>query len=576
MKTAYSYSHSIFIIMSALTILQVTSGYINLIFPKLMIQTFMEKRDFIRFVKIVVSMVSLNLFISSISTWLEPKAAKQKEVLNARVIDEFLKKSISLRLSYFEEKSSYDRYTLVFDKSCTIFHTVIDSFFKVITSLLQIIIVISMLSWMNTFFFVILLVVAILQTLIGNIIKRISYQLQVEIVPEKKRLSYIYRLFYIPEFMRDVRINALFDFVFKKKKIMSDTLIENIYLSKKKISKILILQILTSTIETIAITIYFGLSVFNGVIWIDTFVVSHNSYTQLKNAVMSLLSIYNSLFENDLYLSDYLDFMRSDNIIFSGKKELEPESIFEIEYRNVTFSYPNSNKLALNHVSFKIKKGDKILIVGKNGSGKTTLVKLLLRLYEPKSGNIYINGTDITEFKITELRKSIAVLFQDYPIYAFSVKDNLCMGENISENLILDVIMKVGLNDLIKSLRHGLDTPVSCQFDDDGVEFSGGEKQRLAIARTLLRERGTIILDEPTSNLDSTVGRSFFTYLLSDQNKSKTIVLISHQYSIAPQMTKIVCLDKCTITNIGTHEELLNSDIAYQHLFEASCSGVKK
>lgn len=283
---------------------------------------------------------------------------------------------------------------------------------------------------------------------------------------------------------------------------------------------------------------------------------------------MQLLDVYNSLYENDLYISDYIDFKENDDITHSGSREIDTHEIEDIKFVNVSFSYPNSSKAALRKITFEIKKGEKVLITGENGSGKTTLIKLLLRLYEPSEGEILINNINIREFEITKLRMAISVLFQDYALYAFTILENLCLGQKIPYGKISKILEELRLNNIIKSLPYGLNTPISCQFDDNGVELSGGEKQRLAIARAILRETDFFILDEPMSNLDTKSENSVYSMIF--RNKSATAIVISHQLRFASQMSKIYYLDNGEIVESGTHEELFNSkDGLYHKLYQS-------
>ncbi len=555
LKKSILFSPNFFLIKLIITLLGVMVSAINMIFPKYLLLALKSQNVYVFFLTVII-IVSTSFFLNSIIIFLNPQMSSASEEMNAKVIDEFLKKSISIQLSSFEEKGFYNKYTLVFEKCCEIFQTVNVIFFQAISAVIQVLVILFILSWMDKFYLCILLFFACFQTFIGNLIKRINYQYRVKMVKNSKYLNYLYRLFNIPEFMRDVRINSLFNFIFAKKQKVSQKIINDTFETQQNISKKSLAQNAASLFETIIITTYFGYMVIKGKIWIDTFVVSQNSYTQLKNAMLNILSLYNNLYENDLYILDYFKFLNSENEIKSGNMLIE-KNVEEIEFVNVFFSYSNSWKNAINNISFKIRKGEKILITGQNGSGKTTLIKLLLRLYEPNSGTILINGIDIKKYAIEELRKSISVLFQDYAVYAFTIYENICLGRNISENEIENTLEAVGLKKVIEQLSLGIETPISCQIDDNGIELSGGEKQRLATARTLLKDSKVIIFDEPTSNLDALTKKKIFKALLSDNER--ITIIISHDLSFSCEVSKIVCLNNGNLVETGTHEQLLKN-----------------
>ena len=241
--------------------------------------------------------------------------------------------------------------------------------------------------------------------------------------------------------------------------------------------------------------------------------------------------------------------------------------IESLVFQDVSFKYPNASEYALKNVSFSIKKGDRIAIVGKNGAGKTTMIKLLLRLYDPTHGKILINGVDIAEYDLSSLRRVASVLFQDYSLYAFSVRENLTLGALVPDEKIIDALSRVNLLDKVMSLPKKLDTPITNQLYEEGVEFSGGEMQRLALARAYLRNHGLFVLDEPTSNLDPFVESAFYEDLLS-QN-SNTVIVISHRITFTHRMTKIICMRGGSIEEIGTPAELLkNPQSLYKEMYD--------
>ncbi len=527
---------------------------VNLLSTKVLLNA-LANQHFKTFLFAVLIVAGSNFLLSSINTLITPIMSKLNEVMNARIVDDFLRKSTRICLEEFEKKAFYDKYTLVFDKCCSVFQTSISTFFSGLSAIFNIIITITILSWMEPICLIILLILAILQTVIGNKIKKVNYQYQKNTVKNKKKLNYIYRLFYIPEFMRDIRVNDIWEFVFKKKTAECQQVIDETYRTQRDLRQKRMLQILISFVETLLITSYLGFRVISGTIWLDMFVVSQSSYAQLKNAILSLLSTFNSIYENDLYTSDYIEFMSANETESFGGIPLSPNSIEKIEFRDVSFSYPNSSSDSLKHVSFSIERGEKVFVTGPNGSGKTTLIKLLLRLYEPTQGEILINGCDIRQYEISSLRQSFAVMFQDYAVYAFSIYENLCLSQNIPKNKVEAILDVLGLSKTVSRLKEGANTPVSCQLEDDGVELSGGEKQRLAIGRTILKHASVVIFDEPTSNLDVSAAQRFIPLLIT--KNPCTLILISHQLSLAKHATRILCFNDGKLVEDGGHEQLL-------------------
>lgn len=252
-----------------------------------------------------------------------------------------------------------------------------------------------------------------------------------------------------------------------------------------------------------------------------------------------------------------------------GDRKIYLSDIEKIEFKNVSFSYPNSRTQALHNVSFTISKGERIAVIGNNGAGKTTIIKLLLKLYDPQSGEIEINGTNIKNYDVISLRKTFSVLFQDYTIYPFSIRDNITLGQELSVEKIEYSLQCVDLLKKIQSLINGIDTPITSQMNNSGVEFSGGESQRLALARIYASSSNFVVLDEPTSNLDPLIEYNLYKSLLSTLGE-KTIIIISHRLTFTYKMDRILCFNDGRLIEDGSHDELLKHNGYYAQIYHLS------
>ncbi len=241
----------------------------------------------------------------------------------------------------------------------------------------------------------------------------------------------------------------------------------------------------------------------------------------------------------------------------------------EIEFRNVSFSYPNTKVQVLKGVSITLKAGERLSVVGLNGAGKTTFIKLLCRLYDVDEGEILLDGVNIRDYDYEEYMKLFSVVFQDFRLLAFSAEDNILLGKEDSHEKTDEMFSKVGLLDKINSLPKGRDTMMFRQFDRDGVQLSGGEQQKMAIARALYKDAPVVILDEPTAALDPVAEYEIYCKF-NELVGGKTAVYISHRLSSCKFCDRIAVFSEGTIKEFGTHEQLVHKENGiYAEMFAA-------
>ena len=275
-----------------------------------------------------------------------------------------------------------------------------------------------------------------------------------------------------------------------------------------------------------------------------------------------------NILDNNIRITNFNKFLEWESLLKPcGTKK--PESYFTIEFRDVSFQYPGSNKYVLENLNFSINSNEKVALVGKNGAGKSTIIKLILRYYDPTTGKILINGTDIKEYDIEILRKQFTVMFQDYANYAFTIKENITiadMDNKDNDEKVMDSCIKSGAENLISKFDKGIDTYLTGMFEEDGKELSGGEWQKIGLARTFFREGKIVVLDEPSAALDPEAEHYIFKKF-SELSEGKGAILISHRLANIIMVDKIIVLDKTRIVEVGTHKELIERKGHYAYLF---------
>jgi ABC-type multidrug transport system fused ATPase/permease subunit len=293
------------------------------------------------------------------------------------------------------------------------------------------------------------------------------------------------------------------------------------------------------------------------------------------NFTINFISLVNNLlqfYQISTFINPFVALIKIEETdSTSGKKELT--SINKIEVKNLTFIYPRSETIILNNISFEINAKEKIAIVGLNGAGKTTLIKLLCGLYKPTSGEILVNGFPINDYNYNSYIKTIGAVFQDFKLFAYSIKNNI--SPTSSTEKINEVIEQLDLRKVIDNLPNGIDSNYTKNLYDDGVELSGGEQQKIAIARALIKDASLVILDEPTSALDPLAEASIYENF-SQLTKDKISIFISHRMSSSVFCDKILVIENGIKVSFDTHSNLMkDKDSLYFRLFSTQAKNYK-
>lgn len=325
------------------------------------------------------------------------------------------------------------------------------------------------------------------------------------------------------------------------------------------------------------IYVFVGLKAISGAITIGSIVKYAGSINQFMSGSKEVLSSVNSIINNNQYLQLYIDFLNIEGEKYKGTIPVEKrnDDEYEIEFKNVSFKYPGTDVYALKNVSIKLNIGERLAIVGMNGSGKTTFIKLLCRLYDPNEGEILLNGIDIKKYDYKEYMNLFSIVFQDFKLFSFSLGQNVAASVNYDETAVTDVIEKAGLKERLTAMPKGMHTPLYKDFDEDGVEISGGEAQKIALARALYRDAPIIILDEPTAALDPIAEFEVYSKF-NEIIDTKTAFYISHRLSSCRFCDEIAVFHEGRIVQKGNHEELLkDTDGKYYELWNSQAQYYK-
>ena len=332
----------------------------------------------------------------------------------------------------------------------------------------------------------------------------------------------------------------------------------------------------SDTVLDIAIYLYLGYKVLvTSAITLGQFSLYSNALRQLKNSVGDVIFVMTQFIVNTEYLKGFFNFMELKTERKSCDLPAEHLTCAEIRFENVSFRYPEADVYTLKDISISINAGETLLIVGENGAGKSTFVKLLCGLYKPTKGRILLNGRDISTIPTEEYINYISTVFQDYKLFAMSISENICALKDENSLRLQNALEQVNLREKVSQTAYSGNTQLYRMFDENGVEFSGGEMQRLAIARAIYKDAPILILDEPTSALDPKAEYEIYSSF-QRISKDRTSVYISHRLSSIKFSDRIAVFDKGQIAEHGTHDELVAKNGLYAELYGIQASLYKQ
>lgn len=567
-------SYIIFLIIN--TFVNSSKILINVILPKYLIDELTGNRD----IETLILFGSLIVLSNLLFTFLANTLKRIMDVKNIHMDEmmsrEMAKKIMNVEFSYLENPYYLDlKERAVFAaNNQQAMKNLLENLASGLTNLMTII---GLIAIMFTLSWVLVLLLGI-SIIIALLIYRLfmNYQMNFfqEIIPVNRRYGYYVGLCYDDKLQKDIRL-------YNMNKMMTDKVTKynaeiNEWFCKyyEKQGKYLGLYGIINDLQAAIAYGYVGLRVITDFLGPK---IGIGSFTMYATAAINFTTSTTEFGMNIigiLQVLGYLDpFMEFISLPDEGKVEGSIKfqgDIETIEFKNITFKYPGSDKLVIENISFKIKKGEKISIVGLNGAGKTTLVKLICRLYRPTSGQILINGHDIFQYEHESYMNKIAAVFQDYKLFAFSIEENItCKEIDKDTQKAVELLDKVGLKDKVDSLVDGIKSLFGKAYDEKGIEMSGGEGQKIAIARALYKEASLIILDEPTSALDPIAEAEIYENF-NELVGNKTAIYISHRMSSSVFCDKILIIDKGKISDFDSHENLMEKkDGLYYKLFQA-------
>ncbi len=500
----------------------------------------------------------------------------EREKLIKGLNTKFFKKARQLDLEAYDDPHFYNSFILAVESSAGQIQWILNMVERYIGELVSLATISTVLLTVDPMCLVIIIASVVIFTPIGRKIGTLQSERRIENNKYHRRADYFARIFYLQDYAKEVRMNNIRPLLIERYNDAADDVIDN---QKKYVSKIdFYYFIQEGGLQIVSfmflLPLYLGYCVLvSKTLSAGDFVAAFNGATMIASS-FSFLTIFvaRTFSEQAKMIEKYREFLARENKILDGPHTAQAEQTEEIEFRNVSFTYPGNDEPTLKNINMTLKPGEKIAFVGYNGAGKTTLTNLLLRLYDVTEGEILIGGRDIREETIASHRARFVAVFQDFQLFAATLGENVSLDTQIDYNRAAESLRRCGFT---KELRQGMDTPLLREFDDTGVMLSGGEAQKVAVSRAFYRKCPYVIMDEPSANLDP-IAEYNLNKAMSETAEGKTVIFISHRLSTTRSADRIYVMENGEIVESGSHDELIKKDGRYAYMFNLQAEKYRK
>lgn len=549
----------------------------NILFLKTLLSVIDSKGNFEDYVTSLAAFVVFSVALKAVSWYSNyVLSVSTKEVLK-KLNNQIFEKAVSLDVGCYEDPEFYDKYqraTTVL--SASYYNFLCACVASALANVVSLIMVITTVSVIDPTYLLFLMPVTLVFA-IELCKSKLVYKRDLEMTKNNRIKAYIQRTVFLKDFSKDMRTSNIFAVMMVRFKT---AIASNIEILKKYGVKLFIYSMVSSlfsdfipTIGTYAFAAY--QFVFTKALSVSGFSVVLSSINSVSQATVTIAQDFDSMSQMALFFHNLKEFFEYEQQVVSGTKI--PGKLETLEFKNVSFKYPTAKNNSINNVSFRINAGETLALVGVNGAGKSTLVKLLLRFYDCTEGEILYNGVNIKEYDLQKYREVFGAVFQDYKNFAVSVYENiLCRVCNDEDKEFAKKALKQsGIWEKIETMPLQGDTVLTREFEKDGIGLSGGENQKVSVARLFAKDFEIAILDEPSSALDPIAEYNMYENLI-EITKEKTVLYISHRLSSAVLSDKIIVIGDGKVLETGTHADLMANGGKYSEMFRLQASSYNR
>ncbi len=554
---------------SIIGFLQAVESFIfSILFIKFVIQLLEENGELYQVVILSAITIALKFLVVYLNSYYSIKLKPIFDLHVTKYIQTTLfSKAMSLDLAQYESKDFHEKYYKAVSNAESTMDNVISNCIQFVNHFIAVIAIALYVIKIDPFL-VLMMLIPILTTLSTKWSNTVRYELNMKNSEPKRKMDYINRVMYLKEYALELKMSEIYLCL----KDMYQDASESIRINYKKYGKRLSCLRLVSDFLLTTFTILFSYLyagwryLYANSILLSDFAVLINAINNMNGKVNSLLNNIYALHDSSLYVNNIQEFLSENPVITTNENgiDVSSEKKLKFSFNSVYFKYSEDAEYSLSNINLEIYEGEKIAVVGKNGSGKSTLIKLLMRLYDTTSGSISINGTHIKNVHLGSYRSLFTPVFQDFKLFATSIENNITLGEQKTNEA--DYALQCAGFQEVKSLKNGIESLVTREFDNDGAVFSGGQSQKLAISRGFASKSKIVILDEPSASLDPEAEHKIYENVYKYMN-DKTVIFVSHRLTSTIMADKIIMMDAGQIRESGTHKELMGLRGEYYKLF---------
>ena len=501
--------------------------------------------------------------------------------MQEHLLEKMYQKAVECDLSCYENPEFYNKYTRASSEILQRGMRILQNCSRIIGACLTVVVSICIIAVWEPIVIPVVIICAVCSILIDKKRSKMKYDCYVETTPQTRTQEYVKRVVYLQDYAKELRLGNMFFPLLKHfdeavKQALKTT---HHYYGMEAWLRVLRELFMSFGTFLVAQGIIIYRYIEQGAYMLSDVVTILNAATILQGQIYSMSWNMSEFMENGMYVENLKTFFEYEPKIKENENGLIPENKkHRLTLDNVSFTYEGQEKKVLKNISIDISEGQKVAFVGHNGAGKSTLVKLIMRLYDVTDGEILLDGINIKDYKLSDYRHQFGTVFQDFKIFASDIEENVLLHpvqNGDDERIAHDAVIASGLGEKVRSLEKGMKTQLTREFDDEGTMLSGGEFQKIAVARVFAKQSSIAILDEPSSALDPISEYEMFENMMK-ACADKTVIFISHRLSSAVSADVIYLLEQGEIIETGTHKELMEKGGKYAEMFEKQSKQYKE